>query len=112
MPKARPIPVYQTHTRWGRCTIYGKTSSSCGANSWLLPFLVFVGAIGNCLARPVFMCATSTNKEDTVLFLQRVRDSLQAECRPVIVFDQHRAHLANITKAYMAQHFDALLLPR
>ena len=57
--------------RIGECTLYG--------------------AIGACMARPVYYVGKSTNKTDFVEFLKLVKIEL-GDVRPVLVYDNHRSH--------------------
>ena len=67
--------------------------------------LTLFGAVGNCLRRPVFLEAESTNKEDCLRFLQLVKENLTCQGRPFLVYDQHRSHNARIVKPFIEEHF-------
>ena len=51
------------------------------------------GAIGNCLAKPVFMISKSTNKEDFLSFLKLLKRSI-GRSKVFFVYDNHRAHMS------------------
>ena len=58
------------------------------------------------------MIARSTNKEDTVYFLNLVLENLITEEKPYIVYDSHFAHTSNITQEFIRTHFRCLRTPK
>jgi len=77
--------------RVGKCTLYG--------------------AIGACLARPVFYVGQSTNKVDFVKFLEQVKAAL-GDIRPVLVYDNHPSHIKPLAvREYIHSNFSPLRLP-
>ena len=53
--------------RWGRLTIFGAVSKD--------------------LVKPVFQMSPRTSKEETLEFLQLVKQNLNRECKPWLVYD-------------------------
>ena len=56
------------------------------------------GAIGNCLQKPVYYLAPTTNKEHFVIFLQKLGRELIVGDKPYLLYDGHRAHIGSIDK--------------
>ena len=60
--------------RIGKCTLYG--------------------AIGTCFDGPVYYTGESTNVDDFKEFTRLVIAKLPRNCKPVLVYDNHRAHVS------------------
>ena len=59
------------------------------------------------------MVARSTNKEDTVYFLNLVIENLiSTDEAPYLIYDRHFAHTSNAVQAVITAHFCCLKLPK
>ena len=90
--KERAIIINQPVKRWGRLTIFG--------------------AISKDLVKPVFQMSPRTSKEETLEFLQLVRQHLSRDCKPWLLYDQHYAHRSRPVQAYIQEHFRPLMQPK
>ena len=72
-----------------------------------------IGAIGNCLKKPVFMKGKSTNTVETLKFLEKiVKEFNRKTIRPYLVYDRAGAHRSLAVKAYIEAHFTCLIMPK
>jgi len=71
------------------------------------------GAIGNCLKKPMFMTARSTNKEDYMRFMNQVKEQVRdlRGRKPVLLYDAHRAHTSLIARDRIPKMFLPLPIP-
>ena len=56
------------------------------------------GAIGNCLQKPVYYLAPTTNKEHFQIFLHKLRGNIIEGYKPYLLYDGHRAHICSVHK--------------
>ena len=75
--------------------------------------LTIYGAIGHCLRGPVFMTGGTTNKQEFITFVKRLSTSISNNvvCKPLLVLDNHRAHVSIEARQLIDQHFRALFMP-
>ena len=60
------------------------------------------GAIGHCLLKPIFMTGDSTNKEEFMIFMQKVYDNLKVDVKnPTVIIDNHAAHKSLLVTQYI-----------
>ena len=85
---------------------------TCALNGTCHRITVF-GAIGTPLAKPVFYLAKSTNEEDFLKFLNKVKEAVsptaqRAREKPVILLDNHSAHKTQKSLKRLNQYFQPL----
>lgn len=93
------------------------TSPDC-AVKWAYPKfrgsgVTVFGAISTCFERPVFMQATTTNKENVMKFLGQLRKQFaDPDLKVFVVLDNHTSHhTKQVTEMAKNLNFELLFLP-
>ena len=91
--REKPNVHARNNKRWG-CTVFG--------------------AIGECLAYPVFMLGTRTNAEEFCWFIEKVKNAVKSSysgVKPIFLYDAAKAHLATDSQRLLKRSFIPLQIP-
>ena len=84
---------------------------TCALNGTCHRITVF-GVIGITLSKPIFYLAKSTNEEDFLKFLNKVKEAIGPEHRnrekPILLLDNHSAHKTQKSIKRLNQYFQPL----
>ena len=79
--------------------------------------VTIVGAIGETLTRPVFMCAKSTNAKEFRRFLDMLKVAVRPHLagtgrpKPIVLLDNASAHKTLLSKRFLEKKFQPLFQP-